>query len=128
MPRERIAELSREGKQRVAKLSAEENNEAHREPSAKDALNKYKTAVEAEGKAEKAYMEIQNVIDNDSDRSGGDYYRGGMYAAPLANTWEQAARRYVSSIWFSHHAVFFAFDLCIQYRVYMLPVAIWIED
>jgi hypothetical protein len=93
-------------------------------------LNKFKTAVEAEGNAKKAYMKVQSVLDNDPYLAGGDYYRGGMLAGPLGTTWEQAARRYVSSIWFSHRAVFFAFDLCIQFRgaIYMLLVAIWNED
>ena len=119
MPKERAAKLNGEGEKRTRQAA-----------SIEDALNRYKKAIEAEAQAKKRYTDHLKHIEGDPYMCGQDYFRAGMDAAEYGNAWEKAAHRYVSSIWFGHHAVFSAFDFCIQYRgaTYTLLVTIWNED
>ncbi|KAK3299450.1 uncharacterized protein B0H64DRAFT_439821 [Chaetomium fimeti] len=78
-------------KERIAKLSGEGDDRARREASIEDALNKYKRAVVAEGKAKKAYTDHVSIVENDPNICGTDYYRGGLIAGELGTEWEKAA-------------------------------------
>ncbi|KAH6613346.1 hypothetical protein F5144DRAFT_661439 [Chaetomium tenue] len=78
-------------KERAAKLNGEGDNRARQAAMVQDALNKYKTSIEAEAKAKAAYAAHGKRVENDPCMMARDWHSAGLEAAELANAWEKAA-------------------------------------